>query len=96
VQFEVYGVHHLAKSLRAIEKTQKKITDHLRNPIQVTTEDWKAHDERMKEEEACGRTGTGRRPHAPCASLTPVRTPRPGSGAAGAALNKYRNSNHGP
>jgi len=52
VQFEVYGVHHLAKSLRAIEKTQKKIADHLRNPIQVTTEDWKAHDERMKEDEA--------------------------------------------
>ena len=46
-QNTIYGLHDAAKALRSIDETLDTVNRHLKNPIQVTTEDLLAHEERV-------------------------------------------------
>lgn len=52
---ETYGVHHIAKSLRDIEKLLKKQVTHLENPIAVTTEARAEYEDRVRERNTARR-----------------------------------------
>ena len=47
LQTTIYGLHDAAKALRSIDETLDTVNRHLKNPIQVTTEDLLAHEERV-------------------------------------------------
>lgn len=50
LQATVYGLHDAAKALRSIDKKFDTVNRHLKNPIQVTTEDHLAHEQRVRAE----------------------------------------------
>ena len=50
LQTTIYGLHDAAKALRSIDKKLDTVNRHLKNPIQVTTEDLLAHEERVSAE----------------------------------------------
>jgi hypothetical protein len=51
-QATTYGMHDAAKALRGVDEQLTAIADHLRNPIQVTTEDQNSYDQRIAANEA--------------------------------------------
>lgn len=50
LQTTIYGIHHAAKALRSIDKKLDTVNRHLKNPIQVTTEDLQDYQQREKQE----------------------------------------------